>query len=227
MNGHKGQTDLTSLTQDPAFRCRLGFNVPMRTPMAATIVAVCLAACGASAADHRAVTGPARPHLLTLSDLPTDWKRMPDSGNQPPCLQQARPALPRRGAMFVGESNDLATLSEMIYVTPAGQADSVFSQVARGYSSCEGSSWTSGATHFQLSLVRRAAPTLGNRSASFTTSITSPSTNVAPNPYPGYVDIVENGSVVLVIAMEFASIPPDATTFDKLAALATTRTAQE
>jgi len=79
---------------------------------------------------------------------------------------------------------------------------------------------------FHLLIKRRAVPAVGNTQVTgFSISISSPSTNVEPNPYPGLVDFAVVGNKVVVLSMLFADIPVDTATFDSIEAKAVARAA--
>lgn len=66
--------------------------------------------------------------------------------------------------------------------------------------------------------MRRDGGAADTRVTGFSTSPSSPSTNVEPNPYPGLVDFAVVGAKVVILSMLFADIPVDAATFDSIEA---------
>jgi hypothetical protein len=50
----------------------------------------------------------------------------------------------------------------------------------------------------------------------FSVTISSPSKNVEPNPYPGLVDFAVVGNKIVIVSMLFADIPVDTATFDSI-----------
>jgi hypothetical protein len=79
---------------------------------------------------------------------------------------------------------------------------------------------------FQLSIKGRLVPMVaGTQVSGFSTSISSPSKNVEPNPYPGLVDFAMVGNKVVILSMLFADIPVDTATFDSIEAKAVARAA--
>jgi hypothetical protein len=79
---------------------------------------------------------------------------------------------------------------------------------------------------FRLLIKGRAVPTLADTQVTgFSTSISSPSKNVEPNPYPRLVDFAVVGTKVVILSMLFADIPVDPATFDSIEAKAVARAA--
>jgi len=59
----------------------------------------------------------------------------------------------------------------------------------------------------------------------FSTSISSPSTKVEPNPYPGLIEFAIVGTKVVILSMLFAGTPVDTAAFDSIEAKAVARAA--
>jgi len=59
----------------------------------------------------------------------------------------------------------------------------------------------------------------------FSTSISSPSTKVEPNPYPGLIEVAIVGTKVVILSMLFAATPIDTAAFDSIEAKAVARAA--
>jgi len=77
---------------------------------------------------------------------------------------------------------------------------------------------------FNFLIKGRAVPAIaGTQVTGFTTSISSPSTNVEPNPYPGLLDFAVVGTKVVILSILFADIPVDIAIFDSIEAKAVAR----
>ena len=181
-----------------------------------------LTACGPSPTPSNRPTN----SILRATDLPAGWRVDPSLlvGSAPPCVKAAESplqGLSSAEAAFAGEEHDLASLVERVVVLPRTGRTTRFSEVVHQYAGCNETSWVNGGTRFELSIsARMLSPPPGADLAGFATSVSSPATNVQPNPYPGYLDFALVGDRMIELSMEFADIPVDAPTFDSLVARA-------
>jgi hypothetical protein len=189
------------------------------------ITCICAVMTVASPASAKPPTG----SLLRQSDLPTGWVVNHSSlvGYTPPCLASAGATLahyPAAKFAVAGEQNDLAQVTERVISVPRRIVRTRSAAALRRYAACNGSTWTRGTLKFNLLIKGRAVPAIpGTQVTGFSTSISSPSTSVDPNPYPGLLDFAVVGTKIVILSMLFADIPVDTSTFDAFEAKAVTR----
>jgi hypothetical protein len=191
------------------------------------LTCVCAVLSVATLASAKSPTG----SVLRLSDLPAGWMVSHSALVEftPPCLASAEAPLahyPDAKVAGAGEPSDLAQFAERVVSVPPRILRARYAAVVDRYAACDGSTWTRGTLKFNLLIKGRAVPALADTQVTgFSTSISSPSTNVEPNPYPGLIDFAVVGTKVVILSMLFADVPVDAATFDSIEAKAVARAA--
>jgi hypothetical protein len=183
------------------------------------VVCLMVVAWGSSSSLATVPTG----SVLRVADLPAGWivDRSELVGSTPPCIASAEAPLksfPEKRVAFAGETDHLAELSERVISVPSRVLNSKYTAVLRRYRACNRSTWTRATDlTFLLSITRRRALSVGKvHVAAFSVSLSSPSGEVEPNPYPGLVDFAVVGDKVVIVSMQFAEIPVDPSMFDSI-----------
>lgn len=186
---------------------------------------VCAVLTAALPASAQSPTG----SVLRQSDLPAGWVVNHSAlvGFTPPCLASAGAALahyPVAKVAGAGEPNELAQFTEKVVSVPRRVLRARYAAVLHRYAACNGSTWTRATLRFNLLIKGRTVPAIaGTQVTGFTTSISSPSKNVDPNPYPGLLDFAVVGTKIVLLSILFADVPVDTATFDSIEAKAVAR----
>jgi len=199
----------------------------MRKCLIVGTVTVCAVLSVALPASAKSPTG----SVLRRSDLPAGWavNHSKVVGFTPPCLASAEAPLaayPNATVGGAGEPGDLAQFVERVVSIPQRILRGRYSAVLQRYAACNGSTWTRAMLKFNLLIERRGVPAIGDTQITgFSTSISSPSTNVEPNPYRGLIDFAVVGTKVVILSMLFAGTPVDTAALDSIEAKAVARAA--
>ncbi len=183
-----------------------------------TFVLLVCALCTTGACSASTYTPSASQALLSPADLPNGWSSSPSSlvGFGPPCVTGVRAALASDdsgSAGFVGGEHGLATLTERVAVLGADGVKTSFDRAVQAYAAC-GGSFTEAGTPFNMTVQRLDVALMGDEAEGFRSVIASAS--VQPPTLPGFVEFVRKDQYVLELGMTFATIPPDAATFNEV-----------